>query len=138
MLYSGKKFIIPVMVVLIFGCFFAGEAKSSEGLYGKQFFVLGLSTGDIPFYSDVFSFGENGSFTMEKLAAYGSGDFYEIVPGLFCFSFTLRPGMDVQYVDAFGFYVGSLILGFGYFMIDYEVAPMFFIGAAVYQALAGG
>jgi len=133
-----KKIKIPVMAVLLCCCFFAGEAQSSETLSGKQFAVVGLSSGEVPFYADVFSFQENYTFTMEKLTAYGSGEYYEIFPGFFCFIFTARAGMDIQYVDAVGVHAGYFIFGIGWFMIDYDIKPTVFVGTEVYQKRTAG
>ncbi len=128
-----KKTGFLVAGLIIISGAFAETTSASELLTGKQFLVMGFSNGDIPFYDDVFSFEENGSFDMEKMSSYGSGEYYELLPGLFYFYFTTRSGIDIQSVAAFGISINSFVFGAGYFMIDYEIKPTVFFGVEVFQ-----
>jgi len=127
-----KTGFIVICMMAMTGVFIA-DASASELLNGKQFLVLGFSTGDVPFYDDVFSFEENGSFDMKKMTSYGSGEYYELLPGFFYFYFANRSGIDVQSVAAFGITLNPFIFGAGYFMIDYEIKPTVFFGVEVFQ-----
>lgn len=128
-----KKTGFIVIGLFIISNAFSDTLYADELLTGRQFLVVGLSTGDIPFYEDVFSFGENGSFSMKKMSSYGSGEFYELQSGLFYIYFTTRPGVDIQSVAAFGVCNNSFVFGAGYFMIDYEIKPTVFAGVEVIQ-----
>ena len=128
-----KKTGFRVICMMVMAGIFTGDASASELLNGKQFLVLGFSTGDIPFYDDVFSFEENGSFDIKKMASYGSGEYYELLPGFFYFYFANRSGIDIQSVAAFGINISPFIFGAGYFMIDYEIKPTVFVGVEVFQ-----
>ena len=113
------------------------HAQFLQSVHGKQFVTIIFSTGDIPLSNDVFIFNDDGTFIMKKMESYGEGEFFEFAGGIFYFIFTNRAGIDIQYVEAFGFSINSLtgqkIFGVGNFMINYEIAPMIFMGTEVFQ-----
>lgn len=134
---------IMVTVALILIMLTAAEvnAESESSLFdsvrGKQYFTIGISTGTIPFYNEVFVFKTDGSFVLKKLENYGRGEYYLFFNNFFYFIFNNRSGIDIQYVEGLGFSVftpyGSIIAGFGFFMIDYTLAPTAFVGVEVFQ-----
>lgn len=117
----------------------SAETESSlfDSVRGKQYVTFGISTGAIPFYNEVFVFNSDGSFVLKKLENYGKGEYYLFFNNFFYFIFNNRSGIDIQYVEGFGFSVftpiGSIITGFGVFMIDYKLAPTLFMGLEVFQ-----
>ncbi len=117
---------------------FSGKvhAKLFESVSGRQFVIAGVSTGEIPVFNEVLIFNEDGSFVMKKMENYGDGEYFEFINGFFYFIFNNRSGIDIQFAEATGFSVpsvfGQMIIGFGSFMIDYNLAPTAFIGIEVF------
>ena len=136
------KILLPVVMgVYAAGCVSMAYAGQAAGLFssvkGKQFVIAGISTGDMPVFNDVLIFNEDGSFVMKKMESYGEGEYFEFINGSFYFIFNNRGGIDIQFAEATGFSMpgsfGQPILGFGSFMIDYQIAPMVFTGVEVFQ-----
>ena len=122
---------------MLFPLLHNAQAEVFESVQGKQFFITGFSTGTIPVFNEVLVFSEDGSFLMKKMENHGDGEYYEYHRGMFYFIFNNRTGVDVQYAEAFGFSVntiiGQMVVGTGRFMIDFTHEPMLFSGLEVFQ-----
>jgi len=113
------------------------NARMIESVQGRQYVILGVSTGDIPVFNEVILFNEDGSCVLKKLEQYGEGEFFEFAMGFFYLIFTTYTNTDIQYVEAAGLslpgLLGSSIFAVGSIMIDYVAAPMLFTGIEVFQ-----
>ena len=139
-----KYSIFSVCVAVLVMCpgMKTARAELFQCVQGKEFHITGFSTGAIPVFTEVLVFGEDGTFIMKKMEAYGDGRYYEFRAGIFYFIFTNRSGIDVQYAEGYGLSLlsvaGQVILGAGSFMIDYTLEPLIYIGLEVFGPEAMG